>query len=285
MGTATTEQNGAFRFTSGALEANSSFYASYARSRSQRLAVKVAALVTIAAEPAAAAPSSASHRRRGHAAVPTAATFSGAVTPVEAGARVVLQSARANGREHWRRIGVGEVGADGRYAITYTFYKPGEWDVRAVVHGRGFRASASQPLALEVAQLQSSAPGNHNTSGPTPPVRPVLSAQLSTTSVQVGEALTFSGTVTPAQIGQPVYLERQVGSGVSFHVVKIGVLSAESTFSFEETPLVVGTQVFRIVYPGASGSQGATSQLFTVQARAASAGELSAPGPGGEPPA
>jgi len=286
-GTATTEASGAFHFTSGALEADSSFYASFAGTRSQRLTVRVAPLVTIAEEPAATPPSVASRRLRAHAGVPTAATFTGNVTSVEAGARVVLQSARANGREHWHRIGVGEVGTDGKYAITYVFYKAGKWNIRAVVHGRGFRASASEPLAYEVAQQQSSTPGRHHADSVTPPagVTPALSAQVSATSVRIGEVLTFSGTITPAQAGQPVYLERQVGTGVSFHVVKVGVISAGSTFSIEDTPLVVGTQVYRIKFPGAPGSQGVTSQLFTVQVTAAGGGALNAPAPGGAPPA
>jgi hypothetical protein len=286
-GTATLEASGAFHFTTAALQADSSFYASCDGTRSQRLAVKVGPLVTIAEEPAATPPSIASRRLGTHAGVPTAATFTGTVTPVEAGARVVLQSARANGREHWHRIGVGEVAADGTYAITYSFSRAGVWDIRTVIHGRGFRASASEPLAFEVAP-QSPTPGGHHTPAVTPPagVTPVLSAQVSATSVHVGEALTFSGTLTPAQAGQMVYLERQVGAGVSFHVVKVGVVSTESTFSIELTSLQVGTQVFRVKFSGTAGSQGATSQPFTIQVTVASGGgELSAPAPGGAPPA
>ena len=286
-GTATTEASGAFRFTSSALEADSSFYASYEGTRSQRLTVRVAPLVTIAEEPVATPPSVASRRLRAHAGVPTAATFTGSVTPVEAGARVVLQSARANGREHWHRIGIAAVGADGKYSITYAFYKAGRWNIRAVVHGRGFRASASEPLAYEVAQQQSSTAGRHHADSATPPagVTPVLSAQVSATSVRVGEALTFSGTIAPSQAGQPVYLERQAGTGVGFHVVKVGVISAGSTFSIEDTPLVAGTQVFRIKLPGVPGGQGVTSQLFTVQVTVAGGGGLNAPATGDAPQA
>jgi hypothetical protein len=285
-GTATSEASGAFRFTSGPLEADSSFYASSGGARSQRAAVRVAPLVTIGALPMTTQVPSASARRRARASVSTAVTFTGTVTPAQPGARVVLQGERVAGSGHWRRLGVGEVGADGSYSITYAFASAGAVNVRAVVHARGFAASASEPISYDVAGAQEvrGARRAHSVT-PSEGVRPALSAQVSASAVGIGETLTFSGTIVPESTGRPVYLERQVHGGIGFQVVKVGVVSAGSTFTLEESPLAVGTQVFRVKLPGGAGEQALVSQPFEIQVTSAIADELNAPPPGETPAA
>jgi hypothetical protein len=58
-----------------------------------------------------------------------------------------------------------------------------------------------------------------------------LTAEPSALTVRSGQQLTFSGSVTPAQTGQTIYLERQDPSGVGFHVVAAGALGSDNSYS------------------------------------------------------
>jgi protocatechuate 3,4-dioxygenase beta subunit len=90
-----------------------------------------------------------------------------------------------------------------------------------------------------------------------------LSGQ-SVQSVQSGQQLTFSGTLTPAHAGQLVYLEREYASGVGYHVVEVGTVNAASGYTIVHTFYGVGTDVLRIRVPSDSEHQASTSEPFTV---------------------
>jgi hypothetical protein len=111
-------------------------------------------------------------------------------------------------------------------------------------------------------------------------VKFVLSAQVSATSVQEGQTLTFSGSVAPSHPGHVIYLERQNASGQGFHVVRVGTLTTESTFSIPYQVYSTGMQVFRIHIPGGPANAGAVSQQFTIQVTPAPAGTLMPEAPG-----
>ena len=111
-------------------------------------------------------------------------------------------------------------------------------------------------------------------------VRYVLSAQVSPTSVLQGQTLTFTGSVAPSRPGHVIYLERQNASGQGFHVVQLGLLSQESTFSIEYQVYATGTDVFRVYIPGGPDNGGAASQLFTITVGAAPAATLTPERPG-----
>jgi hypothetical protein len=276
VGTTTTEASGAFRFTTEAVDATSVFFASAQDARSKRATVRVTPLVTISGPPkdtqlAAASRSDASARAA------DTLTFTGTVSPNDAGARVVLQRESAIVSENWHRIGLGEVGADGTYSISHTFARPGSATVRVVVRGNGLLSVASEPLTYEVTSRQ-------NPRLTLEAVKPLLSAQVSATSVQAGQRLTFSGTVTPAHAGQPVYLQRQNISGVGFHVVNVGTLTAGGSYSLEHTVSGAGTQVFRIKVPGGVEGQTVASEPFKIQVTPATAGPLEPEAPAGSTP-
>jgi hypothetical protein len=272
-GTTTTAASGAFGLTTEAVDANSVFYASTQNARSKRTTVRVTPLVTISGPPedtqlAAASRSDASSRAG------DTLTFTGTVSPDDAGARVVLERENAIVSENWHRIGLGEVGADGTYSISHTFARVGSATVRVVVRGNGLLAVASEPLTYEVAPRQ------------TPrltieAVKPLLTAQVSATSVQAGQRLTFSGTLTPAHAGQPVYLQRQNVSGIGFHVVDVGTLTAGGSYSLEHTVSGGGTQVFRIKVAGGVEGQTVTSEPFKIQVTPAAADPLEPEAPAG----
>jgi hypothetical protein len=95
-------------------------------------------------------------------------------------------------------------------------------------------------------------------------VKDVLTAEVSPTTLQAGQALTFSGKVSPDHTGHAIYLERQNAAGMGFHVVKVGFVGAGSTYSLVHTVYDAGTKVFRVKIPGGPENEGAASPAFTI---------------------
>ena len=95
-------------------------------------------------------------------------------------------------------------------------------------------------------------------------VKDVLTAEVSPSTIQAGQALTFSGTVAPDHSGHIIYLERQNASGTGFHVVKVGFVASGSTYSLVHRVYDAGTKVFRVKIPGGPENEGAASAPFTI---------------------
>jgi hypothetical protein len=360
IGTATSEADGSYQLTTGPLDTNSTFYAAARGVRSGRRAAKVAPRVSIAGPPDGAQLLIAG--RRPHAGAlaseshsSNTVTFTGSVSPNDAGARVVLQRDGNTANGDWRRVALGAVGSDGKYSITHTFGKPGHASVRVVVRACGRNlAGASEPLSYEISQRQNpllriqasanpivygqpvvisgtavgstneavtllartrgnafaevakvatDADGDYTFPAQSPSqstfyrvksaqadsavlfegVRSLITADVSATSVQAGQPLTFSGTLTPSHAGQVVYLQRQNPSGIGYHTVETGAVGADSSFSIDHTVFSAGTQSFRVKAPGGPDSQATASPLFTIQVSAVPAGALAAQAPEAEP--
>jgi hypothetical protein len=118
-------------------------------------------------------------------------------------------------------------------------------------------------------------------------VKFVLTAGVSATTVQSGQPLTFSGAVTPGETGHVVYLERENASGLGFHVIAEGTVTAASTYTIVHTFYPVGTDVVRIKIPGGPLNGTTDSQTFTIQVTPAPSPEAltpEAPGNSGQPP-
>jgi hypothetical protein len=111
-------------------------------------------------------------------------------------------------------------------------------------------------------------------------VKDVLTAEVSPTTVQAGEALTFKGTVAPDQTGHIVYLERQNAAGTAFHVVQVGHVLPGSVYSIVHQVYVPGSKVFRVDIPGGPDNGRAVSRLFTVQVNPAPPSALTPEAPG-----
>jgi hypothetical protein len=111
-------------------------------------------------------------------------------------------------------------------------------------------------------------------------VKDVLTAEVSATTIQAGQALEFKGTVAPDHTGHVVYLEREDAAGSGFHVVQVGHVLPGSTYSIVHQVYVPGTKVFRIEIPGGPDNGRAVSQLFTVQVTPAPASALTPESPG-----
>jgi hypothetical protein len=80
-------------------------------------------------------------------------------------------------------------------------------------------------------------------------VRDVVSLSAGAPTAVVGQTITFSGTVSPDKAGHPVYLERQGADG-NWHVVEVGTIHNDSTYSLPWTFGNVGTFEFRSRVPG-----------------------------------
>lgn len=105
-------------------------------------------------------------------------------------------------------------------------------------------------------------------------VKDVLTAQATPTTVQAGEDVTFSGTVSPDQTGHVIYLERQNARGTGFHVIQLSFVGAGSSYTIVHRFYDAATKVLRIYIPGGPDNQGAASQSLTVQVNPASASTL-----------
>ena len=111
-------------------------------------------------------------------------------------------------------------------------------------------------------------------------VKDVLTAEVSATTIQAGQALEFKGTIAPDHTGHVIYLERQDATGSGFHVVQIGHVLPGSTYTIIHQVYVPGTKVFRVEIPGGPDNGRAVSQLFTVQVTPAPASALTPESPG-----
>src|SRR5207245_2200258 len=100
-------------------------------------------------------------------------------------------------------------------------------------------------------------------------VKDSLTANASSTSVQAGQPVTFSGTVAPDKTGHVIYLQRQNANGNGFHTVQVASVGAGSTYSITRRLFEPGTKVFRVFIPGGPVNQGAASQPFSITVTAA----------------
>jgi hypothetical protein len=111
-------------------------------------------------------------------------------------------------------------------------------------------------------------------------VKDMLTAQVSQTSVQAGQPLTFSGTVAPDHTGHVIYLERRNASGTGFHVVDTGTVGVGSAYAIVHSFYDPGTKILRVKIPGGPENEGAVSPPFTISVALATAVALMPEAPG-----
>jgi hypothetical protein len=342
----------------GVVETNRSWYVRALGARSATKRIGVAATVTLNGPPEG-------QLLTGY---PNRVTFTGIVSPADAGARVILQRQNATTGGDWRRIDSGIVMASGAFTIVHTFVVPGDANVRVLVRSQrrnlpsasnvlGYVISQAEnpqltiqasadPIAFgesvtfsgklegganqfvtllargrrqhgfaRIAQTQANAAGEYSFPAQSPinntfyrvissgscaspgirscparrfasavlyeGVKDVLSAQVSATTVQAGQPVTFSGTISPDHTGHAIYLERQNASGSGFHVIEVGRVGSGSTYSLSRRLYDPGTKVLRVFIPGGPENQGAASQPLTITVTPAPASTLTAEPPEG----
>jgi hypothetical protein len=94
-------------------------------------------------------------------------------------------------------------------------------------------------------------------------VQDVVTMAPSTTSTQVGQVVTFTGTVTPDKAGELIYLERQGADG-KFHAVEVHRVRSDSTYQFAWKFGNSGTAVFRARILGDGTNVGGASPPVTI---------------------
>ncbi len=101
-------------------------------------------------------------------------------------------------------------------------------------------------------------------------VKYILTEAAPTGTPQVGQPMTFSGTVLPALSGHRVYLERQDRPGLGWNVIEVGEVGTPNKpgeaapFSIVHTFNAPGPYQLRLAIPGDPVNQGAAGGLFTV---------------------
>ena len=211
-GTATSEADGIYHFTSPDLQATTIFSARLARGRSAPATVKVAPRITVSGPPTGTSLLTPTHGRR------SVAQLTGSVTPAVPGERITLQS-DAPGSEQWHTIAFGQVDSEGHYSIGHGFRTPGEVSLRVVVHAGGSTvAAASEPVSFLVAQAQN-------------PELTILSAEDPVIS---GQSTTITGALSGGAGQSVTLLERTPGH--PFAVVEKEVTGAGGSYSFTISP-------------------------------------------------
>jgi hypothetical protein len=275
IATATTEADGGFQFPAPPVHVNSILYVSVDQVNSARTRVQVAPQVTLTT-PAAGTPLFVGSARAAHAAAGAGAgagtdstgastdavTFAGTVSPVDAGATVVLQREYRTGG--WHRIGGSRVNDEGSYSIVHTFLRPGEANLRVVVRSHKlYMTSASEPVSYLISRRR--ARHTTNTQGPAEPITDTITATPAMSDVLAEAPLTVTGTVAPAHEGQLLELERREVSGLGYRVIATATESATGAYSIVHSFALAGTALLRVTVPPSPGLKGASTAPFSVE--------------------
>jgi hypothetical protein len=213
----------------GVVNSNRNWFVRSLNARSRTLHERVFLLVTLAG------PADGSNLLTGPA---HKTTFSGTVSPTDAGRGVLLQRQNADKGNGWNTIDRGRVAGDGTYSIAHTFRVPGSANIRVLVPStRRHLASPSNVLSYEVSQAQN----------------PNLTLQPSADPISAGQSVTLSG-VLAGGAGQPVMLYAKSSGG---QFTQVGQTTADSNgaYSFSQSPL------FNTIYQ-ARGAGKNSAQLF-----------------------
>jgi len=151
----TTEANGEFTFTLSGPEVDSVLYVRSDGVKSAHVRVEIDALQVAIDTPIAGtqliAAGAADRTASDSAADANAVTFTGTAGSAAAGETVTLQ--REYRKEAWHRIGVGQVDPEGGFSIPHTFVRPGQANIRVVVHSHGrYAAAVSAPVSYQISR-------------------------------------------------------------------------------------------------------------------------------------
>jgi hypothetical protein len=345
-GTTTTDAKGFWQITLAPQTNNSQIYAAVGASTSRRVLERVAAQVSLVGPPESKQVLAGLKTGRANA-----VTFSGTVSPNDAGALLVLQRENAIKGNEWHQIGHTLVNSSGGFALTHVFVAPGASNIRILLRGNHRNAaSASNILSYQISQAQNPAltiissldplayngstvisgtvagapntavtlmgrsaghkfgpiatvntdgSGNYAFPAQTPltsmyykvngssrssavlyqGVKYLLTATPGATTITSGQALTFTGTVTPAREHE-IYIERENLTGTGFHVVAIGKVAANGTYAVSKILYAPGTEVLRVKIPGDPENGGTASAPVTVTVNPLAASKLTPEPPG-----
>jgi hypothetical protein len=171
VGSTTTDVGGFYELQPPNVVTNRAFFVRSHGAQSGRRAVRVAAEVTLTGPPEG------TQILTGPA---NKVTFTGTVSPADAGALVVLQRQNAVTGDEWHRIDRGVVAPGGTFTIVHTFVVPGNANIRVLVRSQGRNIpSPSNVLTYEISQAQN----------------PALTINASANPIAFGQAVTISGVL------------------------------------------------------------------------------------------
>jgi hypothetical protein len=136
-------------------------------------------------------------------------------------------------------------------------------DTAGMTGSDGTYSFSVSPVHDEVYMVQTTLAPHRQTAVLFEGVQDLVTMSASSATATVGQATTFSGTVTPDKAGDVVYLER-LGADGDWHTVQIGTVSASSTFQFTHTFGNPGAKTFRARVPGDPSNVGGASPAVTV---------------------
>ena len=105
-------------------------------------------------------------------------------------------------------------------------------------------------------------------------VADALTAKASSTSINQGQSVMFTGNVVPDKTGDVIYLQQQDTPGGPWHLIGSAFLGANSTYTITQTFYEPGTAVVRVKIPGGPDNEGAVSTTFTITVNAISPAAL-----------
>jgi hypothetical protein len=94
-------------------------------------------------------------------------------------------------------------------------------------------------------------------------VRDLITVTPSSTSSEVGQVITLTGTVTPDKAGDVIYLQR-LGKDGNWHTVEVRTVRHDSTYQFGWKFGNSGSVTFRARIPGDPANVGAASAAVTI---------------------
>jgi hypothetical protein len=96
-------------------------------------------------------------------------------------------------------------------------------------------------------------------------VQPLLTSEVSATSIASGGVVTFTGSLTPSHPGEVLHLQRENANGVGYHPIAAIVMGEGPDFSLERTLEGSGTQTYRVVVSNEEGLEAIAGPLLEVQ--------------------
>jgi hypothetical protein len=213
----TTDAHGFYEFAraDGVVETNRAFFVRSHGARSATRRIRVAAQVSLSGSVEGALLTG----------YPNRVTFTGSVSPADAGARVILQRQNALTGNQWRRIDAGEVTSTGAFTIVHTFVVSGDANLRVLVRSQGRNVpSESNILTDTVSQAQN----------------PELTIQPSADPIAAGEAVTISGKLAPG-LARTLTLMAHTAHQPGFAPVAQTTSNSAGEYSFPAQALINST--------------------------------------------
>ena len=209
----TTDSNGFYAFfrAKGVVDSNRNWYVKSLGARSRTVHEKVFSVVTLSG------PADGSTLLTGPA---HKVTFTGTVSPFQAGDPVVLQRDNSDqAGNQWNEIDRSTVNPNGSFTIVHTFRVPGDANIRVLVGGtRRNLPSPSNELSYQISQAQN----------------PALTINASANPITVGDTVTITGTLQNGA-AQNVVLMGKVAGG-SFGTLAQVTTDASGNYMFTQTP-------------------------------------------------